>query len=69
MANGSPWVFHPMEAMASLKASSTACQSPAKMANTPRIEGLPVDAFSRERMDFTLNELLEERDGVKDLLG
>ena len=33
-----------------------------------RIEGLEVDAFSRERMDFTLNELLEERDGVKHLL-
>jgi len=33
-----------------------------------RIEGLEVDAFSRERMDFTLNELLEERDGVAHLL-
>jgi len=33
-----------------------------------RIEGLEVDAFSRERMDFTLNELLEEREGVKHLL-
>ena len=33
-----------------------------------RIEGLEVDEFSRERMDFTLNELLEERDGVKHLL-
>ncbi|WP_137938720.1 malate dehydrogenase [Chitinivorax sp. B] len=33
-----------------------------------RVEGLEVDAFSRERMDFTLNELLEERDGVKHLL-
>jgi malate dehydrogenase len=33
-----------------------------------RVEGLEVDAFSRERMDFTLNELLEEREGVKDLL-
>jgi malate dehydrogenase len=34
-----------------------------------RVEGLEVDAFSRERMDFTLNELMEEREGVKDLLG
>jgi malate dehydrogenase len=34
-----------------------------------RVEGLDVDAFSRERMDFTLNELLEERDGVAHLLG
>ncbi len=33
-----------------------------------RVEGLEVDAFSRERMDLTLNELLEERDGVKHLL-
>lgn len=33
-----------------------------------RVEGLEIDEFSRERMDHTLNELLEERDGVKDLL-
>lgn len=33
------------------------------------IEGLEIDAFSRERMDFTLKELLEEREGVKHLLG
>ena len=33
------------------------------------VQGLEVDAFSRERMNFTLNELLEERDGVKHLLG
>jgi len=33
-----------------------------------RVTGLAIDAFSRERMDFTLKELLEERDGVKDLL-
>ncbi|WP_454689357.1 malate dehydrogenase [Achromobacter aloeverae] len=32
------------------------------------IKDLEIDAFSRERMDFTLKELLEERDGVKDLL-
>ena len=32
------------------------------------IKGLEIDAFSRERMNITLNELLEERDGVKDLL-
>ena len=33
------------------------------------IKGLQIDEFSRSRMDNTLNELLEERDGVKDLLG
>ncbi len=33
------------------------------------VQGLDVDAFSRERMNFTLNELLEEHDGVKHLLG
>ncbi|MFA5662547.1 malate dehydrogenase [Castellaniella sp.] len=33
-----------------------------------RVAGLDIDAFSRERMDHTLNELLEERDGVADLL-
>ncbi|PHV13270.1 malate dehydrogenase [Chitinimonas sp. BJB300] len=34
-----------------------------------RVEGLEVDAFSRERMDFTLAELEEERTGVAHLLG
>ncbi len=32
------------------------------------VQGLSVDEFSRERMDATRQELLEERDGVKDLL-
>ncbi len=32
------------------------------------IKGLEVDAFSRQKMDATLKELLEERDGVKHLL-
>ncbi len=32
------------------------------------VKGLEIDAFSRERMDFTLKELGEERDGVKHLL-
>jgi len=33
------------------------------------VQGLEIDEFSRERMTHTLNEFLEERDGVKDLLG
>ena len=33
------------------------------------VQGLDIDAFSRARMDATHKELLEERDGVKDLLG
>ena len=33
------------------------------------VQGLEIDSFSRERMTHTLNELLEERDGVKHLLG
>jgi malate dehydrogenase len=32
------------------------------------VEGLEIDAFSRERMTVTLDELLAERDGVKHLL-
>ncbi|MBA3590673.1 malate dehydrogenase [Methylibium sp.] len=32
------------------------------------VEGLEIDAFSRERIDLTLKELLEEQDGVKHLL-
>ena len=34
-----------------------------------RVTGLEIDAFSREKMDFTLKELQEERDGVKHLVG
>ncbi|MBV8464508.1 MAG: malate dehydrogenase [Burkholderiales bacterium] len=34
-----------------------------------RVTGLEIDAFSRERMDFTLAELEEERAGVAHLLG
>jgi len=33
-----------------------------------RVTGLEIDAFSREKMDFTLKELLEEQDGVKAML-
>ncbi len=32
------------------------------------IEGLAIDAFSQERINLTLKELLEEQDGVKHLL-
>ncbi|AHB06488.2 MULTISPECIES: malate dehydrogenase [Pandoraea] len=34
-----------------------------------RVEGLEIDAYSREKMDFTLKELEEERAGVAHLLG
>jgi malate dehydrogenase len=33
------------------------------------VQGLAIDEFSRKRMDATHQELLEERDGVKDLIG
>jgi malate dehydrogenase len=33
-----------------------------------RVKGLEIDAFSREKMDATLKELTEERDGVAHLL-
>ncbi len=33
------------------------------------VQGLPIDEFSRKRMDATLGELQEEREGVKTLLG
>jgi malate dehydrogenase len=33
------------------------------------VPGLPIDEFSRSRMDATLAELREERDGVRNLLG
>ncbi|MBK6862188.1 MAG: malate dehydrogenase [Ideonella sp.] len=32
------------------------------------VEGLEIDAFSRQRIDLTLKELLEEQEGVKHLL-
>ncbi len=34
-----------------------------------RVKGLEIDSFSRQKMDNTLKELLEERDGVAHLLG
>jgi malate dehydrogenase len=33
------------------------------------VKDLEIDSFSREKMDATLKELLEEQDGVKHLLG
>ena len=33
------------------------------------VQGLAIDEFSRKRMDATLAELKEEREGVKSLLG
>jgi malate dehydrogenase len=33
------------------------------------VKGLEIDEFSRSKMDSTLKELLEERDGVQHLLG
>ena len=32
------------------------------------VEGLPIDAFSQERINMTLEELQDEQDGVKHLL-
>jgi malate dehydrogenase len=32
------------------------------------VQGVPVDAFSQGKIDATINELLEERDAVKDLI-
>ena len=39
-----------------------------RTASTRCVEGLAIDAFSRERMDKTLAELEEERAGVAHLL-
>jgi malate dehydrogenase len=36
--------------------------------NYERVKGLPVDDFSKSRIEHTLKELLEERDAVADLL-
>ncbi|HJW56889.1 MAG TPA: malate dehydrogenase [Burkholderiaceae bacterium] len=33
------------------------------------VQGLEIDPFSQERINFTLKELMEERDGVKHLVG
>ena len=32
------------------------------------VEGLDIDAFSQERINLTLKELLEEQEGVRHLL-
>lgn len=34
-----------------------------------QVMGIPIDAYSANKMNITEKELLEERDGVKDLLG
>ena len=34
-----------------------------------RVKGLEIDPFSRQKMDATLQELMEEREGVKHLVG
>jgi malate dehydrogenase len=33
------------------------------------VQGLEIDAFSQERINLTLQELQDERDGVKHLVG
>jgi malate dehydrogenase len=32
------------------------------------VQGVPVSEFSQGKIDATINELLEERDAVKDLI-
>jgi malate dehydrogenase len=32
------------------------------------VQGLPIDAFSRAKIDASINELKEERDAVKSLI-
>ncbi len=32
------------------------------------VQGVPVDAFSQSKIDLTINELIEEREAVKDLI-
>ena len=41
---------------------------PSKDGKYAVVQGLAIDEFTRERMDATHRELLEERDGVKDLI-
>ena len=50
------------------RTSSTACPVTTENGEYKLVEGLSIDAFSQQRMDVTLKELLEERDGVKHLL-
>ena len=47
---------------------STAFRSSRRTASTRASRALPIDAFSREKMDATLKELEEERAGVASLL-
>jgi len=34
-----------------------------------RVKGLPIDEFSKGRIEFTLKELLEEQEAIASLLG
>ena len=69
MAAGSRWACRRTAATAFRKRSSTACPASAPAASYEVVKGLAIDEFSRGKMDNTLKELLEERDGVKHLLG
>jgi malate dehydrogenase len=66
-AAGSRWACRPTAATACRRKSSTACRSPAPAAST-KSSRVPVDDWSRGKMDDA-EGALEERDGVKHLLG
>ena len=66
--DGSPWASPPTGTTASRRMSSTGFRLPATTGEYKLVEGLEIDAFSRERMTATLDELTAEREGVKHLL-
>ena len=67
-ATGSAWPCRRTAATASRTASSIRIPGHCENGEYAIVQGLAVDEFSRARMDTTYKELLEERDGVKDLI-
>ena len=58
----------PTAATAFPRASSTAIPVTCQNGDYQIVQGLAINDFSRQRMDATHKELLEERDGVKELI-
>ncbi len=66
-AIGSRWACRPTAATASPRGSSPACPCTASGGEWSIVQGLEIDDFSRQRIDASVNELLEERAAVDGL--
>ena len=66
-ATGCRWASSATAATARPRGSSRASRAPAKDGEYQIVQGLDIDDFSRERIDKSNAELVEERDAVQEL--